>query len=248
MRGKIILLLAVTGMLCTSCLSLGLKLIGAYDKEASVSYYTNEYKTVAYIPMKHIGPKEFYGNVKSKVDSLQAEGYIVFMESVRVTDPLTPQQKDTLQWKIRKLTGVTISKSGYIDTINGTLMGRKFKNKKGLINQPRYFVLGVDTIKGRVVDVPMNHLIKAYEDEYGPIQLNVCDYVLAMDKKYECGKLSSKESNAMILEYRNKHLAQAIANEPSTKIAVLYGALHQSGLYKELKLTDPTWAFKPNTK
>ncbi|AWH86057.1 hypothetical protein HYN59_13460 [Flavobacterium album] len=220
-------------------------MIGAYDKESSVSYYSNADKTVAYIPMKHIGPKEFYGNVKSKVDSLQREGYIVFMESVRVTDSLTPQQKDTLKWKIRKLTGISISQSGYIDTINGTLMGHKFKNKKGLINQPRYSRMGVDTLKGRVVDVPMNHLIKAYEDEYGPIQLNDCDYVLAFDKKYECGRIATKESNAMILDYRNRHLAEAIVAEPSKKIIVMYGALHEKGMIKELKSIDSAWVAKP---
>ncbi len=245
MKRTLLLLTALCGLLCTSCLSIGLKMIGAYDKEARVSYYTNGNKDVAYIPMKHIGPKEFYGNVKKKVDSLQAEGYIVFMESVRVTDSLTPQQKDTLKWKARKLTGVNISPSGYIDTINGTLMGRKFRNKKGLVNQPRYFLLGVDTIKGRVVDVPMNHLITAYEKEYGPILLNECDYVLALDKKYECGKIGGSESNAMILGYRNSHLAMEIIDERSKKIAVIYGALHESGLYKELKLRDSTWVRKP---
>ncbi|MEL1245809.1 hypothetical protein AAEO56_16165 [Flavobacterium sp. DGU11] len=244
MKRKILFLTAIAGMLCTSCMSFALNMIGAYDRESSVSYYSNADKTVAYIPMKHIGPKEFYANVKSKVDSLQREGYIVFMESVRVTDSLTPQQKDTLKWKIRKLTGVTLSQSGYIDTINGRLMGRKFKNRKGLINQPRYYIMGVDTLTGRVVDVPMNKLIKAYEKEYGTIILNDCDYVLALDKKYECGKLSSKQANAMILDYRNKHLAEAIAAEPAKKIAVMYGALHENGLFKELKTIDSTWVPK----
>jgi len=245
MKGKLLLLLTLTGMLCTSCLSIGLKMIGAYDKEATVSHYSNGDKEVAYIPMKHIGPKEFYGNVKKKVDSLQAEGYIVYMESVRVKDSLTPQQKDTLKWKARKLTGVNISTSGYIDTINKTLMGYKFKNRKGLINQPRYYVLGVDTIKGRVVDVPMNDLIAAYEKEYGPIVLNECDYNLPWDQKYTCGKIAGEESNAMILDYRNAHLAMEIIDEKNKKIAVIYGALHENGLYKELKIRDSLWVKKP---
>jgi hypothetical protein len=241
MKGKLLLLLTITGLLCTSCLSIGLKMIGAYDKEATVSHYSNGDKQVAYIPMKHIGPKEFYANVKQKVDSLQAEGYIVYMESVRVTDSLTPQQRDTLRWKVRKLTGINISSSGYIDTINKTLMGYKFRNRKGLINQPRYHALGVDTIKGRIVDVPMNHLITAYENEYGAILLNECDYALALNTRYNCGKINSSESNAMILDYRNSNLAGTIADERSKKIAILYGSLHESGMYKELKLRDSSW-------
>ncbi|MCW4470154.1 hypothetical protein OGH69_14345 [Flavobacterium sp. MFBS3-15] len=245
MKGKLLLLLSITGLLCTSCLSIGLHMIGAYDKEATVSHYTNGDKDVAYIPMKHIGPKEFYRNVKRKVDSLQAEGYIVYMESVRVTDSLTPQQKDTLKWKIRKLTGINITSSGYIDTINGTLMGYKFKNRKGLVNQPKYYALGVDTIKGRIVDVPMNHLVRVYENEYGPIILNDCDYASPFDTKYNCGKINSNESNAMILDYRNSYLAGTISDERSKKIAVLYGALHESGMYKELKMRDSAWVRKP---
>jgi len=245
MKIKLLLALAITGLLCTSCLSLGLRMIGAYDKHASVSSYTNGDKELAYIPMKHIGPHEFYTNVRHKIDSLQSEGYIVFMESVRVTDSLTPQQKDTLQRKIRKITGVAITKSGYIDTLNGTLMGRKFKNRKGLINQPKYSLLGVDTITGRVVDVPMNHLVDAYEKQFGRIYLNDCDYVQPLDEKYECGKINSKKSNAMILDYRNRHLAEAIAEEPAKKIAVIYGALHEAGLFNELKDIDPSWKIKP---
>lgn len=245
MKTKILFFTAIACFLCTSCLSLGLKVMGIYNKEARVSNYSNGDKEIAYIPMKHIGPKEFYVNVKRKVDSLQAEGYIVFMESVRITDSLTPQQKDTVKWKLRKLTGVNISKSGYLDTINNKLMGRRYKNKGRLMNQPRYSLIGVDTIRGRVVDVPANRLIAAYEDKYGPIELNSCDYVLAMDKKYECGKLSNQAANAMILNYRNRHLAEAIVAEPNKKIAVLYGALHERGLYKELRTIDSAWVYKP---
>jgi hypothetical protein len=245
MKLRSILLLAVVTMAATSCMSLALSVMGINKKEATLSQYTNGDKTVAYIPMKHIGPKEFYANVKYKVDSLEREGYIVFVESVRVTDSLTQPQKDTLKWKVRKLTGVTIRKEGYIDTINNKLMGRNFKNRRGLVNQPKYSLLGVDSISSRIVDVPMNMLIKQYERDYGAIQLNVCDYTTTFEEKYDCGKEKTSQSNSIILKYRNKHLADEIVAEKHKKIVVLYGSAHENGLFADLKKIDSTWTSIP---
>jgi len=245
MKLRLLTALLLIALLSTSCMSLALRVLGVYNTEAGLSLYSDGTKTMVYIPMRHIGTKEFYADVKHKVDSLQAEGYIVFMESVRVTDSLTQPQKDTLKLKLRKLTGVTIRKEGYLDTINHKLMGRNFKNRRGLVNQPKYSHLGVDTIKGRVVDVPMNRLIKQYESQYGNIVLDACDYTTPLEDKYKCGKEKNSRSNEMILKYRNKNLADAIIAEKHTKIAVLYGAAHESGLFTDLKAADSKWVYVP---
>jgi hypothetical protein len=163
-------------LLATSCMSLALSVMGITKEDFKFSVYSNGSKTVAYIPMKHIGPKEFYANVKCRIDSLQREGYIVYLESVSVKDSLTFEERDTLKMKIRRMMGVTLGKEGYLDTINGRLMGRKFKNRQGLVNQPPYVKLGVDTLTGKIVDVPMNELVKEYERLYGTIILDACDY------------------------------------------------------------------------
>jgi hypothetical protein len=241
MKLRSVLFLALFMALATSCMSLALSFMGIYKTEAKVATYTDGEKTVAYIPMKHIGPKEFYAGVKHKVDSLQALGYIVFMESVKVIDSLTPAQQDTLRLKLRKLSGVAIRKEGYLDTINHKLMGRNFKNKRGLINQPKYSLLGVDTTTGRIVDVPMNVLIKQYEKQYGPIVLDPCDYTTPMEEKYKCDKEKNSRANEMILQFRNQHLADAIIAEKHNKIAVLYGAAHESGLFTYLVQASGKW-------
>lgn len=241
MKSKLLLCLVAISFLATSCLSLGLKLIGAYEEEATVSEYTNNNKTVAYIPLRHIGLTAFYNDIKFKVDSLQDKGYIVFMESTRVTDTLTELQQDTLRLKVRKILGVALNKGGYLDTVNNKLLGRNFKNKKGLINQPKYHAMGVDTLKGRIADVPLNRLVQEYEKRYGSIPLNDCDYTTPLADKYDCGAVDKGQKNALVLEYRNQNLAQQIVNEKHNKIAVLYGALHERGLYTELKALDSTW-------
>ena len=248
MKPKYLLLTAVLCVLCTSCLSLSLKVMGIYDEKAETWTYSNNDKTVVFIPMKHIGPKAFYTDVKNKVDSLKANGFVVYLESTRLTDSLTVAQKDTVKWKIRKMLGVALSKSGYIDTINGKLMGRKFKNKHGLVNQPKYRFLGTDTINDHIVDMPVNEVIKAYEKKYGRIQLNVCDYTTPMEHKYDCGAEPKSKVNSIILDERNKHLAGAITKDGHKKIAVLYGALHKSGMFDELKAIDTAWAYKSKIK
>lgn len=245
MKPRHLLLAAAISLSCVSCLSLGLKLIGAYNNHADMAVFANEAdKTVAYIAMRHIGTKEFYNDVKHKVDSLQGEGYIVFMESVRVTDSLTPAQKDTLQLKIRKITGVHIGDKGYIDTINNRLLGRRYKNRRGLINQPKYHELGVDTLSGRIVDIPMNRLVEVYEEKYGSLWLNPCDWTTRPEEKYDCGKEPKGQYNYLVLSYRNKHLADEVTREKHNKIAIIYGASHEWGLFKDLKAIDSTWAYK----
>lgn len=227
----------------SSNLSYALKFYGIYEDKATIKTYTNLNKTVAYIPMKHIGPKEFYQNVTLKVDSLQAKGFIVFLEGTPVDSiSLTKAQQDTVRFKMRWITGIALNKKGYLDTVNGTLMGIPFKNKKGIINQPRYRELGIDTIKDRLVDMKMNLLVDEYESKYGKIILEDCDYNTSIEQDlYKCRKINEAEKDYIVLHYRNKKLAEAIMKEGYNKIAILYGARHETGMFEELKALDPNW-------
>ena len=240
-RLKIILLLLLCCSVFSSCLSLALNMIGAYEEEAEPHVYENGAKTMVYIPMRHIGLPQFYSDVKHNIDSLHNEGYIVFVESVKLKDSLSQAQKDTLELKLRKIIGTSLTGAGYLDTINHRLMGRKFKNRKGLINQPRYSKMGVDTVTDRVVDVPYNLLIAEYERKYGPVMLNPCDYTLPHEDKYDCGTEPSSQKDYIVLHYRNKALADSIRAEKHNKIAVIYGALHENGLFFELRKADSLW-------
>jgi hypothetical protein len=44
--------------------------IGVFDKEAKEKRISNEKKELVFIPMHHVGKKEFYDDVKKKIDSL----------------------------------------------------------------------------------------------------------------------------------------------------------------------------------
>lgn len=49
------------------------------------------------------------------------------------------------------------------------------------------------------------------------------------------------QMDKLILDYRNKRLAQTIAAEPVDKIWITYGAHHLTGVIEELKKLDPNW-------
>ncbi|WP_297334558.1 hypothetical protein [Flavobacterium sp.] len=239
---KLKILSAVVFLLvCTSCLNVSLHAIGAYNTKAEPTAYTNNKKTIVFIPMRHIGLKEFYDDVHRLTDSLHNEGYIVFYESVKIRDSFTDEQKKIMDLKLRKMVGVSIDTIGYLDTVNNRLMGRRFKNRKGLMNQPKYTLMGADLTKDRVQDVPVNELIAEYESRYGEIRLNPCDYNLRPDEKYECGKEPDDQVNAIIRGYRDESLAKAIMEEKNDKIVLVFGALHEWGVYKKLQTLDSTW-------
>lgn len=244
MKIKYHLLFTIATLTVSSCMSLQVKILRLDSKDASVVTFANGDKTVAFVPMKHIGPQEFYTDVKHIIDSLHSEGYVAYLETTRITDTLTEEENEIVHLKVRKMIGTYLSKNGYLDTINGRLMGRKFRNKVKLVNQPAYSMLGSDSIIDKVVDVPMNRLVQAYEQKYGPLQLNDCDYVLKPEDKYECGKEPGKQVRTIIRDYREKHLANTIMKDSNNKIAVIYGASHEFGLLGQLKALDSTWKYR----
>lgn len=225
-------------------MSIAVKVMGLDKKDAEVITFTNNDKTVAFIPMKHLGPKEFYADVKHLLDSLHNEGYIAYLESVKIMDSLPKEEVKLAHIKLRKMTGVYIGRGGYLDTINNRLMGRRFRNKQKLVNQPPYNKLGSDSLIDKLIDIPMNELVREYQSRFGPLALNDCDYVLKPEDKYNCGKEPGKQVNQIIMGYREQNLAANIAKEKNKKIAVVYGALHRNGLLRELRKIDTTWTYK----
>jgi hypothetical protein len=54
------------------------------------------------------------------------------------------------------------------------------------------------------------------------------------------------QAAAIVLDYRNAHLAQSIMTGPD-RIIVTYGAAHLPGLLADLKIADPTWRIASQT-
>lgn len=229
----------------TSCNTLWMKFSGVLDARPSLKTLSNGNKTVLYLPLHHIGRKEYYTNLTHKVDSLQKLGYVVFYESVSggTTDTIELQY---LAKKFRKIQGDFNASNGYLDTTNHTIYGRiPYDETYDLINQPTPLQLGLHSNFARNVDVSLKELVTAFEHTYGPVQLSACDSTTPLNADYNCTplkpKLAKDFKKKYVLGLRNKKLASEIVNSKHQHIFVIYGAMHFKGLFQELKNGDSKW-------
>lgn len=232
----------------TSCNSLWLKHSGVLDEKPELKVISNGQKTIVYLPLHHIGREEYYDDMSKKIDSLQSINYTVFYEMV------TTDLKDTSEYinyakKFRKIQGDFGAGNGYLDTTNNMIYGSiKYDEKYKMMNQPKFFEMGVDSLSAINADVKLEELISAFEKKNGTIKLSECDLKTRLQLDYTCETLNKKLkkdfNNNFTLGMRNENLAELITNSDSNKIFVIYGARHFKGMLKELKSIDKNWKEK----
>ena len=229
----------------TSCNSLWLKHSGVLDEKPELKVISNGQISVAYLPLHHIGREEYYDDMSKKIDSLQNLNYIVFYELV------TTNLKDSSEYinyakKFRKIQGDFSAGNGYLDTINNKIYGNiKYDEKYKMMNQPKFFEMGIDSLSAINADVKLEELISAFEKKNGTIELSECDLKTSLNSDYTCETLNKKLNKDFkenfTLGMRNENLAELITNSNSNKIFVIYGARHYKGMLKELKSIDQNW-------
>ncbi|MBP9098018.1 MAG: hypothetical protein KBF74_04320 [Ferruginibacter sp.] len=240
---KLVIGVLIVQMTFSSCFKqIALNSLGIFEKKVPTKYITNGEKAIVYLPMHHIGKKEFYDHVKHVTDSLIRDGYILYLESVtpgKVTDSL---QKDTLYRKARKITGVDLqslkTNGGYLDTNKNTLNGMKIKQK--LVNQPKPIPANYDSIRSKVVDATLLQLITACEEKFGPIVLEQSDFEM---KPGEMQKIPFKNEKKQyfLLTFRNEFITESILKDQNKKIALMYGAKHFEGILENLQKADKNY-------
>jgi len=207
-------------------------------KDVEVAELTNKKKIVEFIPMHHVGKPEFYDGVKEIIAHYKNEGFVVYYEGTGMISGLDSITRDHYERKFRRMLGVYVDTTGY---------AHYFHDKglfKGLIDQPRYYKLGIDSNDVNV-DIKKYKLVDAYEEKFGPIKLEQIDTALRFDQVYPPGlKLPKEKVMSIILDYRNQNLASHIQNSSDKKIVVIYGEEHLKGVYQLLKSFDPSWKRK----
>ena len=80
------ILISLTIIILTSCKSYianyYFKSVGVYDNEIKLEKLSNNEKEIVLFGMHHIGKKEFYNDVKTKVDSLIKKDYLFYIEGI----------------------------------------------------------------------------------------------------------------------------------------------------------------------
>src|SRR5690606_3243669 len=97
---------------CSIIINNGLKYMGVFEKSVDFQEITKENQKIIFIPMKHMGTKEFYFDVKTKIDSLKKEGYYFFLEAPgtgQLNNRNDTLRLDTLARKYRKISGKSLS-------------------------------------------------------------------------------------------------------------------------------------------
>jgi len=219
---------------CNSCKTIHtLHLIQTED--VPVAEFTNNNKTVEFIPMHHVGKPEFYNGVKEIIARCKSDGFIVYYEGTGMITGLDSATRDHYERKFRRMIGVYVDTTGYAHYFHERGLF------KGLIDQPRYYKLGIDSSDVNV-DVKKYKLVDVYEETFGPIKLEQIDTALRFDQIYPpVLKLPKEKVMSIILDYRNQNLANYIQHSPDKKIVVIYGEEHLKGTYELLRKLDPAW-------
>lgn len=231
-------------IIMSSCIGkMVFKKMGIFDKTVTLKYITNGNKKIIFMPMHHIGEKEFYDDAKATTASFLKKNYMVFFEAVQKGGIKDSIQKDTIYRKIRKITGVDYysmaSTGGYLDTTTNTIMGLKlsFISKHKLINQSRSLLTSLDSNHVKNIDANILDLIDATEEKFGKIILEPYDFETAFGSKYK-RKKDKEISNFFATEYRNNLVTDSILKSPYDKIMIVYGAKHFDGILENLKKAD----------
>lgn len=238
----------------TSCTSLLMqsefKRNGFYEEKPQIVYLSNNLKEVAFVKMHHIGRKEYYKNVATKIDSLTKMGYSVFYEGIETESETDSLQADIYNRKLRKLIGATVGE--YLDTLNNTYLGKyKISKKYKMIVQPSASGLNIDTLQALNADLSFKTLINEFENKHYKIELDSCDFKTSLDSKnYTCelveDNLRTSFFDETVLELRDKNLAKKVLKHQGDKIVIVFGGLHLSGMKVELTKADSNWQYMSN--
>ncbi len=177
--------------------------------------------TIVFIPMAHVSTGDFFKEVKTLVDSLRTEGYIVHYEEIEKESyqKLTQQERDTLFRKFRVLYDFNM----YDDWASSD-QKYEIQDNDALIKR------GIDIN----ADLPLSKIIELYEYHFGEIKLTECDLNTPLRAEYLCQKKSFRIYK-LATGARDEYLFNLIISSPYSKKLILYGATHWYQMYPKLR-------------
>ncbi|UIR54500.1 hypothetical protein LZQ00_09470 [Sphingobacterium sp. SRCM116780] len=241
--------LTILFLLFSSCSeSLLVQSTGVLQNASKTYHLKNGNREIIYIPMRHLGKRNYYDFIQRKVDSLQKEGFVVFYESIAY-EVDSVQQRDVYDRKFRKLVGHVVGSTKVYEKTSDTtkvLMAPIYKNLGSrIIQQPEYSFFKVDYNTAVVADIPKNVLLDEYEYTHGPIVLDDCDWNTPLNKPYTCKPIKTKWKNIFnkdfIMKRREENLAALVADASQQKILIMFGGAHYKGFLKCLQERNHAW-------
>jgi hypothetical protein len=233
---------------------------------------TNGSKRVVFQGMQHIGSERFYQAVIYDVEKALSEGYVSYYEGVQTPTPESQAFFEKLSHELvggSDLSG-TYKSIGEVCGMKFQLdyFGLLEADKAERPN--RHLVADVDALELKAEYERLMRedpaFAKAHANDFQP--KTATDDNAFMLKLVEWLKRGSASQKALggvtcrglftlnqaaasatpgrmepvILDFRNRALAQRIMQSPDDKIFITYGAAHLPGLVAELRKLDPKWA------
>lgn len=222
-----ILVLIFSASILTSCVNLkNIDKVNSYNAE--YTDITSGKKKVRFIGMTNIGQPQFFENTKKVLNESKKDGYIIFYENISIEN-----MPDSSLRKLRKLLG-------YIPSQN--IMQKQYEAllKKGYVLRNDRELFNLEINSSMTVDLSGLELISEYEKRFGLIKLSKKDNSLPLSTSLPL-IMMQPNANAIIIDYRNQHLANNINKSNYDKIIVLYDFKHLNGVAAELNKTDKSY-------
>lgn len=219
------------------------KRVGIYDDKIKLEKISNQNKEIILFGMHHIGKEEFYNDIKKKTDSLLKEGYTFYIEGIssQFANKTSLTKEDStvlidLSYKFRKILGKPIvTKNMDSDYIN-LFKEKGIKIKENLIKQPTYLEFGLSQKNAIITDLTVEKIIEIYENKYGKIKLNPCDFETKFYEESKCpSKPDKKIFDKILVTERNNYVISNILKDEKSKIAIIYGKNHFIGIKDSLQ-------------
>lgn len=233
---------------------------------------SNGSKRVVFQGMQHIGSEHFYQAVIYDVEKALSEGYVSYYEGVQTPTPESKAFFEKLSHELvggsdlsgtYKSIGDVCGMKFQLDYF-GLLEADKAEHPK------RHLVADVDALELKaeyerlVREDPA--FAKAHANDFQPkpaaddnaFMLKAVEWLKTGSPSQKAlggvacrglFSLNQPDANAkpgpmqpVILDFRNRALAQRIMQAPEDKIFITYGSAHLPGLVAELRKLDPKWA------
>lgn len=231
---------------------------------------SNGTKTVIFQGMMHVGSDPFYKGVIYDLEKALSENYVIYYEGVRGDPAGDKWFSDTLAGggdlsaNYQMLSDVCGLKFqlGYFQLLTADMKARPDRHinadvttadmmreyQRLVASDPEF---AAETAQGNAdADADSENAeglsgIIDWLNEGTPEQRKLAGYACRAFMTYALGQKSAPvPMDRVILDFRNKALADRIAADSHDAIYITYGAGHLPGLLRDLKALDPAWAIQ----
>jgi len=182
-KGLQLFYIIVTLLLLQSCqITKGARAM--FSEKVKSEHFEYKDKTIIFAPLAHFGKKVYYTTLTDSIKTWKNSDYIIYYEGIIFKADemgVDTATADTLINQFRRMMKGDIPTRDYYSELSDV------KILKNHIEHPANEDLGMDSTDVNA-DVTLRDLVYKYEDLYGPVIVDTCDFNTPIDSTLDCGK------------------------------------------------------------